>query len=310
MKRFERFAVQHPFPLIALIAILCGLLVGCNTAPPPTPAEARNPAPTPTPAPTATVPPTATPEPESPFAFRSECTHANYRIYVSLPPSYDPAGSERYPVIYLLDGDWYFDGSHWRMEGDGVAGIVAGLGAGGAIPESILVGIGYEEGNGRDTDFLWYPDRFYRFLTEELMPLMEEEYRADLSAGGTLMGHSDGGYFTMYALFQHTGEDDAPFNRFVAVSGDYTKNNSDLFTEELRLYRRLEEIGQLDVALYMTVGGREEARFVTSNQQIAERLESRGYDRFRFQSEPYPALTHANIIRPAVVNGLHWVFGE
>lgn len=293
------------------IVILGVSLVGCSADPAsPAPTVTVAPAPLATLAPTATASPTPIPPPESPFALRSECTHANYRIYVSLPASYESSGSERYPVIYLLDADWYFDGSHWRLEGDGVAGIVAGLGDGGSIPESILVGIGYEEGNGRDTDFLWYPDLFYRFLTQELIPLVEEEYLADTAAGGTLIGHSDGGYFTMYALFQYTGEDKPPFTRFVAISGDYTKNNADLFTEELRLYRRLEDQGELDVALYMTVGGREEARFITSNQQLAERLEGRGYDRFRFRSEPYPALTHANIIRPAAVNGLRWVFDE
>jgi hypothetical protein len=244
------------------------------------------------------------------FALPSECTRANYRIYVSLPAGYDPAGSERYPVIYLLDADWYFDGSHWRMGGDGVAGIVAGMSAGGEIPDAILVGIGYMEGNGRDTDFLWRPDLFYRFLIEELIPLLETEYAADTAAGGTLIGHSDGGYFTLYALFRYEAVEDVPFTRFVAISGDYTKNGRALYADELRLYQRLEDEGSLDVALYMTVGGREEARFVTSNRDIAERLNGRQYEGFHFTSEEYVSLTHRNTLSPGVVNGLKWVFQE
>jgi predicted alpha/beta superfamily hydrolase len=39
----------------------------------------------------------------------------NYQIYVALPCNYNPSDSKRYPVIYLLDGDWYFDGSNWRI---------------------------------------------------------------------------------------------------------------------------------------------------------------------------------------------------
>lgn len=279
----------------------------------PAPADTAVRQPTATPEPTATptpIPPTETALPESPFEFYSEFARANYRIYVSLPASYDPASSERYPVIYLLDADWYFDGSHWRMTGDGVTGIVAGLGTGGAIPESILVGIGYMEGNGRDTDFLFWPDRFYRFLTEELIPLIAATYPADTACGGTLIGHSDGGYFAMYALFHSGDQDIMPFTRFIAISGDYTKNDCELYADELRLYERIGESSALNATLYMAVGGREEGRFVNSNQDIAARLSGRGYEGFRLRSEEYATLTHSNIVRPAIVNGLTWVFGE
>ena len=45
---------------------------------------------------------------------------------------------------------------------------------------------------------------FLKFLQEELIPFIEREYRAD-PARRTLMGHSYGGLFGAFALFQAPG---------------------------------------------------------------------------------------------------------
>jgi len=178
-------------------------------------------------------------------------------------------------VIYLLDADWYFDGSSGGIGEGGVAGIVSSLGESGRIPNAIVTGIGYTATNHRGRDFLWAPEAFYAFLTTELIPSIDSQYRTDAKSGRTLIGHSDGGFFTLYSLFQTDGNGDTPFGQFIAISGDLTKNERLSFREEGKMNRRISDSSVVGGALFLAVGGQEENRFVTSMQDMAQRLERR-----------------------------------
>jgi predicted alpha/beta superfamily hydrolase len=107
------------------------------------------------------------------------------RIY--LPEDY-AKDSVKYPVIYLLDGEWRF-----------VHGVstVRFLTAEGFMPKAIVVGI---PNVARERDFLpdKAADRFRGFITEELISYIEKHYRAD--SFRILIGHSFGGVFAMHML--------------------------------------------------------------------------------------------------------------
>ena len=245
-----------------------------------------------------------------PGLFYSSAVGDTYRIYLSLPAGYEPETAEGYPVVYLLDGDWYFDGSNPRIGGQGAMGIAAALSKQGLIPPVILVGIGYPQGSLRGRDFLWDYSRFYAFLTGELIPIVDERLNTSLAAGRTLIGHSDGGFFTFYAFSRSKqSSGDEPFSKFIAISGDFTKRSGSMFRREASLYDRIKADGVLNVSLYMAVGGREEERFVDSNREMAEMLGSRNYAGFKFKSMVYSSLNHGNVVRPAIWDGLKWVFG-
>ena len=92
-------------------------------------------------------------------------------------------------MVYVLDADWYVDCSS-RMIGDGgLAGIVSALSESGRIPKAIVMGIGYVTRNQRGRDLLWAYEKFYAFLTEELIPFVDREYRTDIISPRTLVGH-------------------------------------------------------------------------------------------------------------------------
>jgi enterochelin esterase-like enzyme len=178
----------------------------------------------------------------------------------------------------------------------------------GAIPKTILVGIGYADRNQRGRDFLWGYERFYSFLAEELIPYVDAHYRTDCHQERTLVGHSDGGYFTVYAFLQYDPGGVNPFGRFVALSGDFTKNEWAMFNEESRLSQRVGEGGVVEAALFMAVGGKDEVRFVNSNREMANRLEDRGYQELHFKAGTYRSQDHMSIVPYAIPIGLKWVF--
>jgi len=117
-------------------------------------------------------------------------------ITVHTPPSYDEAGSVRYPVLYLLDGDTNLGHA---------SAVTDFLGENGIMPEVLLVGI--HAGATRAEDYLppgpdqgapsGNADAFLSFIEEELIPFVEAEYRS--GPFRMISGHSYGGVFVTYA---------------------------------------------------------------------------------------------------------------
>ncbi|MBB3763409.1 alpha/beta hydrolase [Sphingomicrobium lutaoense] len=134
----------------------------------------------------------------------SAATGRRYHAYVRLPEGYDPAAAIRYPAVYLLDGDATFPmlaPAHLLMTYED------------KVPEAIVVGIAFGtfgEGNSRGLDFTTsatddnpeggQAQRFQRFLQDELVPLIEREYRAD-SERRILIGNSRGAGYVLYDAF-------------------------------------------------------------------------------------------------------------
>jgi predicted alpha/beta superfamily hydrolase len=146
----------------------------------------------------------------------------SFYIFVSLPKSYSDKPKGKFPVVYLLDANVYFD----FLKGD---------------PENIIVGIGYKNAfladSLREKDYT-YPRAsvtdsmpisgggvsFAHFIENELIPSIDKQYRTD-STNRTLMGHSLGGYFTLFALNCHWKGKEM-FSKYVAASPslDYSDN--------------------------------------------------------------------------------------
>ena len=126
----------------------------------------------------------------------------SYHIFVRLPEGYQQSAEEKYPTIYLLDG-----GNLFPL----LSAYYGYLNFGEEIPNSIIVGISYgsdnaDGGNYRSTDYsAKSPERdywggagkFQSFLSDELLPLIERDYRSRADRR-VIFGHSLGGQFVLY----------------------------------------------------------------------------------------------------------------
>ncbi|TFV94150.1 alpha/beta hydrolase [Algoriphagus kandeliae] len=139
----------------------------------------------------------------------SEYLNETREYWVALPLNYSDSVS--YPVIFVLDAEWRFEL---------VRQIAFDLGGHQKIDRSIIVGIPHievEKKRGQDLTFShskvefdgeevdWYDDsnagraeKFYDFLTKELIPDLSNNYPTNNH--NTLIGHSYGGYFGAYIL--------------------------------------------------------------------------------------------------------------
>lgn len=132
----------------------------------------------------------------------SKVVGRGFHVLVGLPEGYVASGDRRYPTVYILDGGVLYPmlASYYRY-----------LRFGGDTPELILVGISYgtddwQQGNQRSHDYTapaaeaehWGgAHAFQRFLSDELLPLIEREFRSQ-SERRIIFGQSIGGQFVLY----------------------------------------------------------------------------------------------------------------
>lgn len=269
-----------------------------------------------------TYPPAVLPATEV-RSLASRCVPQTYQISVALPASYPFDLGRTYPTVYLLDANWSF-------------GLVTDLtrimAVQNEIPETVLVGIGYpvpESLREADTtvlrlrarDFTPVPARpeerdwtvwlrmptletggaaaFFRFLETELIPLVEREYRSD-PARRVLAGHSLGGLFTLYALFQ----DPPLFHACVSGSPSLWYANRAIFDLEAAFSQTHRS---LPARVYLGVGAREEnlrTRMVSNLERFANCLAGRAYQGLALTQQLAEGSGHCGFAATAFQAGL------
>jgi predicted alpha/beta superfamily hydrolase len=140
--------------------------------------------------------------------FRSRFLRNQRDLIVYLPPGYDGQPQHSFPVLYLHDGQNLFDratafgGQDWNVHGAADHLIHAG-----AVAPLIIVGI-YNTGKSRIHEYTptkapklggGRADRYAKFLLQEVMPFIHQEYHADTSPSTIGIGGSSlGGLVSLY----------------------------------------------------------------------------------------------------------------
>ena len=237
---------------------------------------------------------------------QSSKTGRSYDIYVRPPDEYAQEPRAKYPVLYVLDGQWDF-----KL----LDSIYGGLHYDKFVPAMIIVGITYS-GEGPDYGALramdytpvrdvFFPGtgegaKFLAFFKEELIPFIESEYRAD-SSHRMLMGSSFGGTFTLYAMFAEPGL----FSGYVASSPIVTFGNRHVFKQEADYASSHQE---LPVRLFLSVGELEEV--ASPVQEFMQVLRERDYSGLEMETRVIEGERHAGNKPEAYNRGLRFVFQD
>lgn len=157
------------------------------------------------------------------YRFHSPQLKNERTVIVYLPPGYDSRPKERYPVLYMHDGNNVFDartafaGVEWGADETAQRLIEAGK-----IPPLIIVGI-YNTA-ARIDEYTPLPekrgrggngDAYLAFLVDTVKPFIDKTYRTRPGPGHTgICGSSLGGLISLYAVFARPDV----FGRGAAVS--------------------------------------------------------------------------------------------
>ena len=243
-----------------------------------------------------------TPIPEKLITFEltSQLADDTYRIRVHLPDSYTP--SNTYPVLYQLDGS---------TTTGSVIKNYDNLQQSNETIEIIIVTIDYVSENERRRDFTptSHPQfnnsggaaNFLQFLSNELIPYIDAEYATDATFGNTLRGHSLGGLFASYVMFENNGT----FQHYIIESPSWWWDDNYSIGQEFEYAQTNDD---LPAKAYFAVGGYEGAAMKGSFEVIRDRLQSRNYPSFVSQFEILSKQDHLDVRDNA--NGLRVIFGR
>jgi predicted alpha/beta superfamily hydrolase len=245
---------------------------------------------------TASTPPSSSAATRDIKAITSAHAGITYGVQISLPAGYAES-TRRYPVVYIGDAEGRFVP---------LANIVEGQ-----RRPVILVAIGNMGADRRWIDFTMPgAAAYYRFLTLELLPMIDAAYRTD-PAQRIYSGHSLGGEFTMYALYLEQ-PNQRYFSAFISEEGSFW------FDSDRRLQSVLgaEPAGQMErdmlargrdlpVTLVMAGDSQGNGSLVS---QLYEHITQRGYTSLRTTSLKY-SLGHVPMDNPAFTDALAFVLG-
>lgn len=261
---------------------------------------------------------------------QSSFNQQEYQISVALSFHYHEHTAKTYPVIYVLDANLFFG-----MVVEMVRAMSIRVPFCNELPDAIIVGIGYPVNGAlaeshaqvmhlRMRDFLPLRDedgetfiqemfpvpqrvtsgggrQFLQFIQRELIPLMESAYRVETN-DRTLMGHSWGGLFALYALFQQP----QLFQRYVVVSPDMAFGNGMLLDEEKRFAN---EHGKVAAHLYLAYADADLSDYqLPFFKPFMRNLDSRNYADLKLTQQIIPSCTHCAVVAPAFQSGLMTVF--
>lgn len=187
-------------------------------------------------------------------SIQSKILNEQRKIWISVPDSWNVDSKQRYPVLYLLDGDAHFHS---------VVGMIRHLSQvnGNTIcPEMIVVGIPNTD-RTRDltpthveaappfTDSLMLKtsgggERFVSFLEKELMPRIDSLYPTQPYK--ILTGHSFGGLTVMNVALNHT----KLFNSYICIDPSMWWDNMNLLNTTKKSLREKNFSG---TALYLGI---------------------------------------------------------
>lgn len=242
----------------------------------------------------------------------------DYRIEVNIPLSYEASG-RRFPVLYLLDSNWYFPMA------TSIVQTMMIIPATPDVQEMIIVGIGYEttdvtlQTGLRSRDYTptvndeivasmrailpWAEIEntsgeaadFLNFIRDDAIPFIDTTYRTDpvVRIG---YGHSFGGLFMLYTLFNKPDT----FHRYIAASPSIWWDDRIILKHE-QAYA--ETHSDLPSTLYLCAGT-DELGILSNAAKLVAQLQSRNYPSLDLQYEFMEGEVHSSVVARTFVNGL------
>jgi len=257
------------------------------------------------------------------YKLKSKINNNDYQLFVSLPKYYSNTDTTKYPVLYLLDGNYTFPIAHSTR-------LLLDLA--GSLEEVIIVGIGYSWDKsyepwyiGRWNDFTPSPDlnsdtsrsflamlnlktgsltsggaqEFMNMLKNEIFPFVEKNYKLNGDKG--IEGHSLGGLFAAYCLLQEP----QLFNRYGINSPSLWWDKEKIFEIEKYFAKRNKN---LNAQVFITVGSKEGESMVPKMTAFADSLKSHNYIGLTLTSQIFEDEGHFSVVPASISRTLRTLY--
>jgi predicted alpha/beta superfamily hydrolase len=224
------------------------------------------------------------------------------RINVLLPAGY-AGSSDKYPVLYLLDGSAHEDYFH-------AASLIDFLTTYGVMPGTIVIGISnvdrqrdFTPPTKDERDLKAAPtsggaDRFVGFLEAELIPYVSSHYRT--AGTKTIVGQSLAGLLVTKILLEKPGL----FDNYVIVSPSLWWNNQALIQSAGELMKKNRAPNR---KVYISVA-EEHPEMKATAQALAERLKESHWDNLQYHYDFLTDETHATSLHISLYKAMKYFY--
>lgn len=266
-------------------------------------------------------------ESAGPVSLKNTATHLlyskslqqHYIIDVFLPKGYQKKVSEfqfpKYPIIYVLNS---------RPN----AVMAATLRHVAEMSREIIVGIDFADKHGNPVDSFFaftrdltptsdnswaqastagsggHAKEFLSFIDNKVKPLINSTYNVN-KRNQTLVGHSFGGLFSLYVLFNHSES----FDRYVIASPSLWWDNAVSFEFEDSYAKQHKS---MDKKVFISVGSKEFASgsqgIINNTKKMVAKINSRNYSDLELQFEIFEGETHVSVVGISIHKGIEFVF--
>jgi predicted alpha/beta superfamily hydrolase len=203
-------------------------------------------------------------------------------IQVYLPASYHE-GERRYPVLYILDGQWFFL--------NGVA-IQETLRGDGLLPEMIVIGVDYLSRAYHDSLHSNHWETLNRYVQEELTAFVDQTYRT--SDERIVFGWENPSYMVCEFLFK----ENPTFDGYIVSNGGYI--NEDML-EQFKTYE-----GK-PLYLYLT-NSKKDIYTINSSETLAGKLTAETLNHLKWKYELHNQETHESMAYTSLYQGLRYYY--
>ncbi len=249
------------------------------------------------------------------FSLDSAVMKEKRDYWVYLPTAYNDKlyGPVRYPVMYILDGDAHFHSA------SGVVNFMSE--ANHQIPGMIVVAIpntnrmrdltpthSNTDIRGKESKMMEPSgggDRFLQFISKELMPRIEADYRT--APFRVFVGHSLGGLTVLHSLLSQPGL----YQGYIAI-------DSSLWWQDQFMVKRLEDSPIaaparstrvfMSLADHRTIGEHDSSAMILGNMRFAELLQRQKSSNLQVKLQHFSGEDHGSVPLPTLYYGLLHVF--
>ncbi|UII20936.1 alpha/beta hydrolase [Fulvivirga ligni] len=215
-------------------------------------------------------------------------------LNIYLPQGYHPDSTQTYPVIYVLDGSQNEDFPH-------IAGLVQFMNMYNLMPKSIVVGIAnvdrYRDFTYPSTDDLDLRDlptgggspRFIQFVSEELQPFIEANYK--VNSDKTIIGQSLGGLLATEILMKKPDL----FDDYIIVSPSLWWDKEQMIGKAASYFKTHQE---LEKRIFVSLG-KEHPTMHKVAEELVSAIKNSGNDKLEYYFQPILEEDHATILHKA-----------
>jgi predicted alpha/beta superfamily hydrolase len=214
-------------------------------------------------------------------------------LKIQLPRNYEENTDKTYPLILVLDGDFLFEI---------VAGNVDYTSYWDDMPEALVVGVNQLETRSKDlfiSDTTFFPtqdgENFYEFLSAELTPFLEENYR--IGAFKVVIGHGKSANFINFYSFQKS----PIFQAYIALSPSMSPYM------DTNLTKRLTEL-KSPLFYYLSTASED---FRDNRKKISDlniKLEAIKSDNLFYEFDDFLDKDHYGLVNTSISNALKHTF--